>query len=78
MDPLLWDDTDPSHPPAWVQHKLDLAQGYIKRAVDVDARNTPKNPLHVTSLVFDLIKPGGHGTHDGTKRAASAAKKHDA
>jgi len=70
-----WDDTRGGQP-VWVQNKLDLAQGYIKRAVDVDARNTPENPLHVTSLVVDLHKrPSGkasRGRHSFDQRPADA------
>jgi len=62
-----WDDSTPNHTPVWVQNALNLSLGYVKRAVNVDRRNTPESPLEVTSLIVDLIKgtpavPDGHAS----------------
>jgi len=40
----------------FIQKKIDYARGYVRRTPDNDPRNTSDRPLHVTSLVVDLIK----------------------
>ena len=55
----FWDDSE--QPLAtgfrWVQHPIDYQRGWVQRAVDTAPENRQGgNPLHVTSLVVDLIK----------------------
>lgn len=41
----------------FVRKAIDYSTGWVQRTPDNDARNTAANPLHVTSLVVDLVKP---------------------
>jgi predicted SAM-dependent methyltransferase len=43
---------------AFVRNPIDYSLGHVARTPDNDHRNTPDKPLHVTSLVVDLIKAG--------------------
>ena len=46
-----WQDED-----TFIRHPVDWSLGYVKRTPDNDERNTPEHPLHVTSIVVDMIK----------------------